>query len=131
MADETTTPPQAEASGDSLGGAAGVLGDALGQMMRVALRRGRTELGRAAVTGRQRLELRQLRQDKKAMLRKLGAEVVRLVEAGELDHPGLVRGAERLEALNARLTELEERARAEAADEATHAGPDVEETDGT
>ncbi len=90
-----------------LGAAASVLGDALGQAMRVALRRGRSEVERAATTGRQRLAVRQLRSDRDAMLRKIGMEVIRLVEAGEVTHPGLVRSAARVAELDVQLADAE------------------------
>ena len=54
---------QADAASDatedaaSLGNAAGALGEAFGQAMRVAIRRGRSEVERAATTGRHRLQL--------------------------------------------------------------------------
>jgi len=90
----------------TFGSAAGVLGDALGQVVRVALQRGRTEVGRAAVTGRSRLALRQLRSDRDAMLRKVGLEVLRLVEAGEVSHPGLLRASERIAELDAEIADV-------------------------
>jgi hypothetical protein len=104
---------QADAASDatedaaSLGNAAGALGEAFGQAMRVALRRGRSEVERAATTGRHRLQLRQLKADREAMLRKIGLEVLRLVEADEVQHPGLVRSALRVAELDAELADLE------------------------
>jgi hypothetical protein len=113
---DSTESPQDEVpeqDSPSLGNAAGVLGEAFGQAMRVALRRGRSEVERAAHTGRHRLQLRQLKSDRDAMLRKIGMEVLRLVEAGEVSHPGLVRSAARVAELDAELADLElRRARA-------------------
>lgn len=104
--------------GQSLGGAAGVLGEAFGQAMRVALRRGRSEVERAATSGRHVLQIRQLKTDRDAMLKKIGKEVLRLVEAGEIAHPGLLRSAQRVAELDAELAELEVRRARAAADDA-------------
>jgi len=108
MSEEQDTPKAPEAEEHpSLGSAAGVLGDAFGQAMRVALRRGRSEVERAATSGRHRLQLRQLKADRDAMLRKIGMEVLRLVEADEISHPGLLRSAQRVAELDAELADLE------------------------
>ncbi|MEL6342837.1 MAG: hypothetical protein AAFV53_06870 [Myxococcota bacterium] len=97
---------------DALAVAGGALADALGQVMRVVVRRGRAELSRAAAQGRVRMELRQLRKDRQRMFEKLGREVVRLVEGGELSHPGLLRGAERIQQLDAQIAAVEADVRA-------------------
>jgi hypothetical protein len=105
-----STPAEEErADSESLGGAAGVLGEAFGQAMRVALRRGRSEVERAASTGRHALHTRQLKADRDAMLRKIGMEVLRLVEAGEITHPGLVRSTQRVLELDAEAEDLKKR----------------------
>ncbi|MDP2312614.1 MAG: hypothetical protein Q8P41_06885 [Pseudomonadota bacterium] len=75
-------------------------------------RRGRVEMEKAARKGRERLELRQLRSDRDRMYQKLGKEARLLLEAGELDHPGLRRGVERIRELEARLLEAEDAVRA-------------------
>jgi hypothetical protein len=107
--DDSTPEEDARADSESLGGAAGVLGEAFGQAMRVALRRGRTEVERAASTGRHVLHTRQLKADRDAMLRKIGMEVLRLVEAGEITHPGLVRSTQRVLELDAEAADLKMR----------------------
>ena len=123
MADDQHDPGPEVPGGDdgqSLGGAAGVLGEAFGQAMRVALRRGRSEVERAASTGRHVLQIRQLKADREAMLKKIGKEVLRLVEADEISHPGLLRSAQRVAELDAELADLEiRRARAAEAGEDT------------
>jgi len=102
--DQTSPPPATPGGGPPEGEAAtSALGDALGGMMAVLLRRGRVELGRAAATGRVRLDARMLRRDRDRMYQKLGREVRALVEGGEVTHPGLVRGVERIEELDARI----------------------------
>jgi len=107
--DEAVGVDDASTETPSFGQAAGVLGEAFGQAMRVALRRGRSEVGRAATTGRHRLQVRQLKADRDAMLRKIGLEVLRLVEAGEISHPGLLRSAQRVSELDVELEDLETR----------------------
>ena len=49
------------------------------------------------------LHLRSLKKDRSKMYEKLGREVERLVEAGELSHPGLIRGVERITELGTRI----------------------------
>ena len=85
------------------------IGDALANVMRMVFERGQTRAEALAADGRGRLELRQLRKDRDAMYRKLGREVRRLLEAGEIDHPGLRRGVERVDAVEARIAESESR----------------------
>ena len=46
-------------------------------------------IGKAQERGRQQLEVRQLRKDRSKRLEKLGREVMALVAAGEVVHPGL------------------------------------------
>ena len=102
-ADKVTTPEP----GDALAVAGAALADALGHMLRLAVRRGRQEMSRAASQGRIRMELRQLRRDRQRMFEKLGREVVHLVDAGELTHPGMVRGAERIRQVDAQIERVE------------------------
>ncbi|MSQ01289.1 MAG: hypothetical protein EXR71_05255 [Myxococcales bacterium] len=66
--------------------------------------RAQNEATRAARYGRELLSLRQLRTDRDLMFVKLGKEVRQLVDAGEVTHPGLVRGV-------ARIAEFEEKIR--------------------
>lgn len=97
----------------------GPLGDAVADLLGKILRRGRVEVERAARKGRERLALRQMRGDRDRMYQKLGKEARQLLEAGELDHPGLRRGMERIRELEARILEAEDIARGR--------GEDVEE----
>lgn len=83
------------------------LTDALGGLLRGMLVRSRTEVERLASDGRSRLELRQLRKDRQVMYSKLGKEVRALLEAGELDHPGLARGVQRIQGLDDRILRAE------------------------
>jgi hypothetical protein len=91
------------------GAAAGAtpVGDAVKEMFRVVAQRGREGVERAAADGRVRLELRQLKKDRDALYEKLGREVVRLVEAGEIAHPGLQKGAARVGEILARIERVE------------------------
>lgn len=94
---------------DALAVAGAAFADALGRVLRVAARRGRDELARAAAQGRVRFELRQLRRDRQRMFEKLGREVVNLVDGGEITHPGLVRGARRIQQLDEQVSAVEAR----------------------
>ena len=99
------------ASGDEALTAAGAaLSDAVTALLRVAARQGRQRLGKAAAQGRHRMEVRQLKKDRTRMVEKLGREVIRLVEGGELDHPGLLRGVERIRQQDVRIEEAEKKA---------------------
>lgn len=57
--------------------------------------------------GRGRLEGYQAKKDLEKLYSKLGREAVRLLEAGEIDHPGLSAGAERIRQQQAILDGLE------------------------
>jgi len=92
------------------------VGDAIGILVQALVRRGRSELERFAHEGRQRMELRQLKRDRDTMLQKLGREAKALLEGGEIDHPGLRRGAQRIDELDATIAAMAERA--SSADEA-------------
>ena len=94
-------------SEEPLTAAGAALSDAVGSLLRIAAERGRRRLGKAAAQGRVRMEVRQLRRDRTRMTEKLGREVIRLVEGGELDHPGLLRGVERIREQDVRIEEAE------------------------
>ena len=76
-------------------------------MLRIAAERGRRRLGKAATQGRVRMEMRQLKRDRTRMVEKLGREVIHLVEGGEIDHPGLLRGVERIREQDDRIAQAE------------------------
>jgi hypothetical protein len=82
------------------------LADALGQVFRRLLFRGRQELGRAATSGRARLELRQMQRDLDNFWIRLGKTSYRLVESGEIEHPALNKAMRRIDELEARILEL-------------------------
>ena len=65
--------------------------------------KGMEKIEEIAHTGKKKLALRSLRKDKNKMYEKLGREVERLVEAGDIDHPGLVRGVERIVELHQKI----------------------------
>lgn len=79
------------------------LADALVGLVKRALRRGRSEMGRAAEGSRRRLELRQMRKDLDHFWVRLGKTAHRLVEAGEIDHPGLRKAMVRIYELEVEL----------------------------
>jgi hypothetical protein len=86
------------------------VGDAIGILVQAIVRRGRSGLERFAHEGRLRMELRQLKRDRDTMLQKLGREAKALLEGGEIDHPGLRRGASRIDELDASIAAMAERA---------------------
>lgn len=73
-----------------------LVGAAMGEMLGIVRREGRKQVGHLALRGRERIELYQAKKDLSSLYQKLGRETVRLVEAGEVQHPGLVEGAERI-----------------------------------
>ncbi|MCP4809759.1 MAG: hypothetical protein GY913_25065 [Proteobacteria bacterium] len=60
-----------------------------------------------AKEGRGRLESYQAKKDLEKLYLKLGRETVRLIDAGEIDHPGLAVGADRIRRQQAILDGLE------------------------
>jgi hypothetical protein len=86
----------------------GPAGDLVADVLGRVLRRGREEMGKAAKWGRERLTLRQLRSDRDRMYQKLGKEARHLLEGGEIEHPGLRRGVERITELESRILALED-----------------------
>ncbi len=94
-----------EASGRPLRGA-GSRSALFSDALRFVLEQGIQGVERSASEGRVRLEKRQLTRDREAMWQKLGREVCTLVEAGEVEHPGLVRGADRIRDLEDKIKAL-------------------------
>ncbi len=81
--------------------------DAVGEVLGKVLQLGRDGAARAARLGRERLTLRQLRADRDALYRKMGKEARELVEASEIDHPGLRRAIVRVKDVEARIRDVE------------------------
>jgi hypothetical protein len=103
-ADEPKAP-----SGDSRkAGTPDLLADTLAKLWQ----RSRSEAGNAARWARERLTIRQLRGDRDRMYQKLGKEARHLFEAGELNHPGVGRGVERIRDLEKKIQDLEDQMRA-------------------
>ena len=73
------------------------LDEALGQVATIVRREGMRWLRRGARGVRNRMEQAQSKRDLSLLYTKLGREVERLVEAGEIQHPGLLRGVERIQ----------------------------------
>ena len=67
--------------------------------------RGKDRLGVIAEQGKKKLALRSLRKDRIKMYEKLGREVEQLCAAGEIQHPGLIRGVERIKELEKQIEE--------------------------
>jgi hypothetical protein len=70
------------------------------------------QAGKAARYGRDVLSLRQLRADRERLFVKLGKEVRQLVEAGDVDHPGLAKGVARIKEIELRIRAAEDAMRA-------------------
>ena len=119
MAEETEPP---EGAGEGADSTQEPLGDALASVVRMVFERGQSRAGAFAADGRGRLELRQLKKDRDAMYRKLGREVRRLLEAGEIDHPGIRRGVERIVGVESRIETVAARQGAVATPEETGDG---------
>ncbi len=68
--------------------------------------RGKEEVGRVQERSRHQLELRQLRRDRSKRLEKLGRESMALVQAKEIEHPGLGAHIEHIHALDRRIDAL-------------------------
>lgn len=81
------------------GSVVGLLRDFLGFVSS----RSKVGIGVAQEKGRHQLELRQLKKDRSKRLEKLGREVIALVSAGELSHPGLSAHMGHIEQLDERI----------------------------
>ena len=79
------------------------IGGVIRQLMEAVSSRSRKEVSRAQVHSRLTMERRQLERDRNTMLTKLGRETIALLNGGEVDHPGLRRGAARIEELDAQI----------------------------
>lgn len=90
-----------ESSENLIGG--NELRSAVKSVFRILIQEGRTRLGGAMDDSKKMLALRALQKDKQKMYEKLGREVVRLADAEELSHPGLLRGVERIKDISAEL----------------------------
>ncbi|MFT5583749.1 MAG: hypothetical protein ACI9VR_001330 [Cognaticolwellia sp.] len=99
-----------------------LLGEAVMEVFSGLTRRGRRSVGDLAKRGRERLEANQARKDVDQLYQKLGRETLRLVQAGEVTHPGLMAGVDRITQHERRLQDAEARVRAESSP-----GPAVEE----
>jgi hypothetical protein len=82
------------------------IADLVGRAVRRLWRRGREEAGRAARTGKTRLELRQLQADLDHFWARLGKTAYHLVNGGELEHPALRKAMQRIDELEARIDSL-------------------------
>lgn len=80
--------------------------EGVGELLGRLLDAGQREAARAARKGREILELRQLRADRDRMYEKLGREAFHLLDGGEIDHPGIRRGVERIKDVEAKIAAL-------------------------
>ena len=72
--------------------------------------RGKERLELIAQQSKNKLAIRSLRKDRSKMYEKLGREVEQLCAAGEVHHPGLLRGVERIQALEKQIEEAQRQA---------------------
>lgn len=77
-------------------------------MMRHLFSRGRQEVERIAGEGRKQIDLRGLRRDRARMYEKLGKEVEQLIAIGQVTHPGLQRGFQRLQEIQHQIEAAEQ-----------------------
>ncbi len=103
MRDEDGTPTEGADAGPSPEAIAPIVAEAAGRILDIVRNQGRTRLEDAARWTRRKLELAQATRDIDALYSKLGHELVCLVEAGEVTHPGLVKRAQRIRSEEARL----------------------------
>lgn len=103
-----------------------VLGEALEKVLSVLRNQGRQKVGDLARRGRERLEIAQARRDLDKLYQKLGREVVRLVEAGELDHPTLHNRKERIAKQEEVVRQLSLRGGEDLEEPESETGPEAE-----
>jgi ribosomal protein S6 len=100
MRDEDGSSPdessEASQSGTPAATIAPIVAEAATRVLDILRSQGRGRFEDAARWGRRRLELYQASKDIEALYSKLGRELVCLVEAGEVEHPGLVKRAIRI-----------------------------------
>ena len=78
------------------------------KLLKVLKQKGQKELGRLATDSRRMLELRSLKKDRIKMYEKLGKEVEALIAAGDISHPGLIRGVQRIQSLDDQIEHLDQ-----------------------
>ena len=76
------------------------------QLFEIVVSKGKREIKNFASDGRRRLDLRSLQRDRIKMYEKLGREVECLIAASEIEHPGLIRGVDRIRNLEKQIEEL-------------------------
>ena len=89
-------PPAPGGSEGQIDAIAPIVAEAAGRVVALLRTQGRTRIEEAARWTRRRVELHQASKDIDTLYQKLGRELVCLVEAGEVDHPGLVKRAARI-----------------------------------
>jgi len=99
--DDTGSGPAA--GGSSAEAIAPIVAEAASRVLDILRTQGRGRFEDAARWTRRRLELSQASRDIESLYNKLGRELVCLVEAGEVDHPGLVKRAQRIRDEEARF----------------------------
>jgi len=82
---------------------AGAMVNILKDLLDYVSTRSKAGIAVAQERGRHQLEIRQLKKDRNKRLEKLGREVMALLDAGELEHPGLMSHMSHIEALDERI----------------------------
>ncbi|GEM_PF-1438433 len=96
--DGTASEPDSERThdGSAAEAIAPIVAEAAGRVLDILRNQGKTRIEDAARWTRRRLELAQASRDIESLYNKLGRELVCLVDAGEVEHPGLVKRARRI-----------------------------------
>ncbi len=98
--DDASRPGSTDSATDAI---APIVAEAASRVLDILRNQGRGHFEEAARWTRRRLELAQATRDIESLYNKLGRELVCLVEAGEVDHPGLVKRAHRIREEEGRL----------------------------
>jgi len=75
--------------------------------LRSVLTKGRSEVKRVGSQSKNQLSIRSLKKDRSKMYEKLGKEVEQLMLSGDIIHPGLQRGFDRLQLLHEEIAKEE------------------------
>jgi hypothetical protein len=105
--EEQADPPETATEGISPPSSEGLV-EILGQLAHWLGRGSKDGLGRSARASRKALERHQSRRDLDRLYQKLGRETIRLIEAGEISHPGLEARIPRIRAEQARVNSLDQ-----------------------
>ena len=109
MEDNNQETPEEEASDALSGPSTDGLADLFLELVQWVGRGGRDRLGQGARASKRAMERHQAKKDVERLYQKLGRETIRLIEAGEISHPGLEARLPRIEQEQQRLRLLTEK----------------------